>query len=98
MYEGRPLEQAAGPQQETAMIHPDIQYQLCRMAHDERVREGLYEQQVVRAALAKSGDDGRTTQPVSRLRRAVAAAVAGALTVNGRQITATTPSSRATRL
>ena len=80
------------------MIHPDIQYQLCRMAHDERVREGLYEQQVVRAALAKSGDDGRTTQPVSRLRRAVAAAVAGALTVKGRQITAATPSSRATRL
>ena len=54
------------------MIHPDIQYQLCGMAQDERVREGLYEQQVVRAALAKSRDDGRTTQRVSRLTRAVA--------------------------
>jgi hypothetical protein len=98
MYEGRPPEPAAGPQQETAVIHPDIQYQLCRTKHDESVREGLYEQQVVRAALVKSGDDRRTHQPVTRLRRAVAAVVAGALTVNGRQITTATPSSRATRL
>ena len=79
------------------MIHPDIQYQLCRTKHDESVREGLYEQQVVRAALAKSGDDRRTHLPVSRLSRAVAA-VAGALTANGRPISAATPSSRATRL
>ena len=57
------------------MIHPDIQYQLCRMEHEERVRRGLQHQEVSRA-LAEARKDGPTSRSVHGLRRVVVAAFA----------------------
>ena len=58
------------------MIHPDIQYQLCRMEHEERVRRGLQHQEVSRA-LAEAREEGHANRSVSGLRRVVVAAFAG---------------------
>jgi hypothetical protein len=63
----------AGPPKEQAVIHPDIQYMLCRMEHQERVSRGLRHQEVSRA-LAEAKSDRRGSRPVTRPWRALVAA------------------------
>jgi hypothetical protein len=48
-------------------MHPDIQYQLCRMEQDERIRKALRYQQV-REALAARRLNQAPTRPVARLK------------------------------
>jgi len=58
------------------VIHPDIQYQLCRMEHEERVRRGLQHQEVSRA-LAEAREERHVSRSTSGLRRLAVAAFAG---------------------
>jgi len=55
------------------VIQPDIQYQLCRMEHQERVTRGIRHQEISRA-LAEARSDGGRSRAVARLGRAVVGA------------------------
>ncbi|MGD0256146.1 MAG: hypothetical protein ABSB99_11505 [Acidimicrobiales bacterium] len=53
-------------------MHPDIQYQLYRMEHEERIREAQRHQQV-REALAATRANQAPKRPVARLKNRLVA-------------------------
>jgi hypothetical protein len=59
-------------------MHPDIQYQLCRMEQDERIREALRHQQV-REAIAAAKLNQASTRRVPRLKNRLVAVLSAAI-------------------
>jgi hypothetical protein len=66
------------------MLHPDIQYQLCRMEQNERIGRALRSRQVREARLAKRVSADSTLTTVRRVRQALATTLVSVFSLGGR--------------